>query len=250
MADAFRLALLDGGALYIGRGITTGVHRHHATELVMSIEHPFRLEAPPDAAVDGRFALVPPNVPHRFVGAPGDVHVFVYLDPLHQWARQLAAAFPAGPTVRDLTPHYPTALVPPLLAWLGGGGAAAEAVVAGLVRHVVPEAAPLAPLDARIAGSLVFVQNRLPHPLPLPAVAAHVHLSAGRYAHLFTQQVGVPFRRYVRWSRLQATVRAVLQGHSLTQACYDGGFTDLPHFTRTFRAMFGVAPSEVIRPRP
>jgi AraC-like DNA-binding protein len=52
----------------------------------------------------------------------------------------------------------------------------------------------------------------------------------------------------VLWARLQAAVQAVLLGSSLTQAGYEGGFADLSHFTKTFQAMFGVAPSAVIKP--
>jgi AraC-like DNA-binding protein len=99
-----------------------------------------------------------------------------------------------------------------------------------------------------VKQSLTYVHERLAQPLSLAQAADYVHLSPSRLAHLFAEQVGIPFRRYVLWARLQAAIWAVQQGHSLTQACYEGGFTDLPHFTKTFQAMFGVAPSAVIKP--
>ena len=78
-------------------------------------------------------------------------------------------------------------------------------------------------------------------------IASKAHLSESRYAHLFKEQVGIPFRRFVLWTRLQTTVKSVIEGNSLTSACYDGGFSDLPHFSKTFFDMFGVPPSSVLK---
>jgi AraC-like DNA-binding protein len=38
----------------------------------------------------------------------------------------------------------------------------------------------------------------------------------------------------------------VLAGHSLTEAAYQGGFADAAHFSRTFRRMFGLPPSQLL----
>lgn len=47
--------------------------------------------------------------------------------------------------------------------------------------------------------------------------------------------------------RLQAAIRESAQGATLTHAACAAGFADAAHLTRTFRRMFGIAPSSVHR---
>ena len=72
--------------------------------------------------------------------------------------------------------------------------------------------------------------------------AAAAKLSASRFQHLFTQQVGVPYRRYRAWCRMRAAISAVLDGSNLTDAAHAAGFSDQPHFSREFRRIFGAPP--------
>ena len=74
------------------------------------------------------------------------------------------------------------------------------------------------------------------------SAAAAANLSASRFQHLFTQEVGVPFRRYRAWCRMRAAISAVLDGSNLTDAAHMAGFSDQPHFSREFRRMFGATP--------
>jgi AraC-like DNA-binding protein len=77
-------------------------------------------------------------------------------------------------------------------------------------------------------------------------VAARVDISASRLSHLFTDQVGIPLRRYVLlWLRLRIAMTRVQAGDDLTGAAHGAGFADSAHLTRTCRQMFGL-PSSVI----
>lgn len=249
VAASFHLGFFDGGALYGARGVRTNFHRHHATELVLSLGEPFLLESA-SLSFTSHYALVPSSVEHRFVGAAGSLYVFVYLDSLHHWARQLEQTLgdPVPAELTNLSAAYPTMLTHDLLAWFNQPEAPGEPLVTELLHHLLPVSPPEPLIESRVKQSIAYVHEHLAQALSLTEVAASVHLSPSRFAHLFAEQVGIPFRRYVLWARLQAAIRAVQQGRSLTQACYDGGFADLPHFTKTFQAMFGVAPSAVIKP--
>jgi AraC-like DNA-binding protein len=85
-------------------------------------------------------------------------------------------------------------------------------------------------------------------------LAARVGMSASRLTHLFTQQVGIPLRRYVLWSRLRIAITRVRAGDDLTGAAHSAGFADSAHLTRTTRDMFrpcalGAEPTRVLGPR-
>jgi len=78
-------------------------------------------------------------------------------------------------------------------------------------------------------------------------LAQTVGLSEGRLLHLFSQQVGVPLRRYVLWLRLRHVFYVWALSRSLTEAAHAAGFADSAHLSRTFRSMYGVRPSDLFR---
>jgi AraC-like DNA-binding protein len=77
-------------------------------------------------------------------------------------------------------------------------------------------------------------------------VAAEVFLSPSRFAHLFAQEVGLPFRRYVLWRKLSRALQLIGRGQSLSSAAHGSGFSDSAHLTRTFHQMFGLAPTVML----
>jgi AraC-like DNA-binding protein len=68
-----------------------------------------------------------------------------------------------------------------------------------------------------------------------------------RFAHLFSEHVGLSFGRYLLWRRVTRAVLLASGGESLSHAAHAAGFADAAHFTRTFVKMFGIAPSERMR---
>ena len=78
----------------------------------------------------------------------------------------------------------------------------------------------------------------------LESLAAAVGLSASRLAHLFAEQHGGPLMREVRRVRLQHAARLLLAtGLSVGEVARASGFVSPYHFSRSFRADFGVAPT-------
>lgn len=101
------------------------------------------------------------------------------------------------------------------------------------------------PIDPRIGKAIDLVrENYLSEKLIIADIARHACLSEGRLIHLFTEQIGIPLRRYVLWMRLLTALRLAAQGEkSLTDAAHFAGFSDSAHLSRTSRRMFGIAPS-------
>lgn len=75
-------------------------------------------------------------------------------------------------------------------------------------------------------------------------VADKLALSESRFLHLFSQEMGIPWRPYLLWCRMICAVRAVLNGHSATDAAHLAGFSDSAHLSRTFRKTFGMTMSQ------
>ena len=63
---------------------------------------------------------------------------------------------------------------------------------------------------------------------------------------MFKAATGQTFRRFKQWSGLQHAARKIASGELVRTAAMDAGFADTAHLTRTFRASFGLTPSEAI----
>ncbi len=53
-----------------------------------------------------------------------------------------------------------------------------------------------------------------------------VFLSEGRFLHLFSEQIGIPWRRYLLWRKILAAGSHVINGHSLTESAHYASFSD------------------------
>lgn len=112
--------------------------------------------------------------------------------------------------------------------------------------------APTRPRTSDLAANLRRIDAQLSEGvLRLDSVARESGLSPSRFRHLFAQDVGLPFRRYVLWRRLRLAVTALGDGADATTAAHAAGFADLAHFSRTLKAMFGVTATQALRiPKP
>lgn len=104
-----------------------------------------------------------------------------------------------------------------------------------------------AALDPRVSRGIETLLAEQENPLTIGEVAADVNLSESRFSHLFTEQIGVPVRRYQLWIRLRNAIHLLAKGTSLTDTAHEAGFADSAHLTRTFRQMLGIAPSALLK---
>lgn len=98
-------------------------------------------------------------------------------------------------------------------------------------------------IDDRIFKAMEIINNKINSSISASELAESVHLSEGRFMHLFTEQLGIPLRHYILFQRITLAVKIFMQGGSLTEAALTSGFSDSAHFTRTFTAMYGIKPS-------
>ncbi|GAT06880.1 helix-turn-helix transcriptional regulator [Mycolicibacterium novocastrense] len=229
-------ALLRPGVLAFSGSIgPTGRHAHHAVQ-IMTATTPLTLVDDAGAVHRGTSVIVPADAAHRIEtgAARGSV---VFLEPesapgraAHQ--RSVRSGWTGGSDLghTDLQPL--------------------ASVVTDLVERLAP--APIAAEDQHRHPAVITALDLLPDLIGAGAVrgtevAALVGVSASRLTHLFTEQVGIPLRRYVLWMRLRIAITRVRAGDDLTDAAHAAGFADSAHLTRTTRDMFGLAPSVLSR---
>ncbi len=102
------------------------------------------------------------------------------------------------------------------------------------------------PLEPRIGKILNHLHEEPGRAYSGDELARIAGLSPSRMQHLFKQQLGIPVRKYILWTRLRYALNLALSGKSLTEVAHQSGFSDSAHFSRTFKSMFGVAPSSLM----
>jgi AraC-like DNA-binding protein len=103
-----------------------------------------------------------------------------------------------------------------------------------------------APLSAISGRAIAYVESEIGGKPVLADAARRAGVSPTRLTHVFSREVGIPFRRFVLWTRIKRAVMSTQAGHDLTRAAIDAGFSDSAHLSRTFRAMFGLSPSVIL----
>ena len=119
---------------------------------------------------------------------------------------------------------------------------------AGTLRRPQPvcRAAAVRKIDPRVTKALELIRQSNASKIPLDDIASSVFLSPSRFAHLFSETVGLPFRRYVLWRKVCRALQVVSRGATLSSAAHRSGFSDSAHLTRTFYQMFGISPTVML----
>lgn len=119
----------------------------------------------------------------------------------------------------------------------------AYSLLEDLLEHRFSQFYPNHAIDTRVAKVVDKIKQTADDNLAVDDLASLVNLSVPRLVQVFKKQTGVPMRRYRLWHRLYLTSVKIASGGHLTEAAVNAGFNDSSHFTHTFKAMFGVAPS-------
>jgi len=123
--------------------------------------------------------------------------------------------------------------------------------IGALIRHCVhalsPGPPPMRRLDPRVTTVLTRIQTSDDLRVSLSAAARMAFLSPSRFAHLFKEQVGLPFSRYMLWRKLTRAMLAIGSERTIADAAQAADFADAAHLTRTFYQMVGMAPSVLMR---
>ena len=104
-------------------------------------------------------------------------------------------------------------------------------------------------MDPRVSTVLRQIRGADELRISLETAAAMAFLSPSRFAHLFKQQMGLPFRKYVLWRKLTRAMVAIGGSRTIADVAHGADFADAAHLTRTFYQMVGMAPSALMRGR-
>lgn len=241
-----KIYLFNSHALIFGVPVNAAPHIHHALQFSIGLEESFQLHNGQNQE-NMRAALIGANVRHHFDNSSGFL-VNLYLDAESRPAREIAETM-------KIRQHLKIELsdIEPFLPELRNGWentfSCREAfeLIENMLHNLFQTTKTAINFDPRIERALEILKTAPDNLISAEEVAEAINLSSSRFAHLFRAEVGLPVRRYLLWRRLRNAVQMLADGESLTTVAHAAGFADSAHLTRTFRQMFGIAPSEIFQ---
>jgi AraC-like DNA-binding protein len=213
-------------------------HRHHAAQIAFGLDGPVVFETPQTGLHSADLILIPPDIPHAHPAFGASAMLFVEPESI-EWAHL------SGRGGGGLVPlPFDQGLRSFARRAAGGDAVAAQVLGNDLIGKPVN---PNRVFDPLVSQACEHIRQRLDRSITLAELARAVHRSPSRLAHRFRKATGVPVRRFILWRRLRAAVETAMRGSTLTEAAHAAGFADSAHLSRTFRSMFGIAPSFLFR---
>jgi AraC-like DNA-binding protein len=157
------------------------------------------------------------------------LHAYVPATAYAAFRTGVAAALSAGDTIRLTEACYHAARI---VARSAAGTASAP----GARRELVEAAKSLIGSDVGRDWSL-------------PEIADRLHVSPYHLTRAFRRTTGLPLHRYLTDARLRAGLDLLLDRHdeTVTTIAYRLGFASHAHFSTSFRALFGMTPTDARR---
>ena len=241
-----RILLWEGASLWLMEALpasgaspnATAYHAHHAIQVTISLGGRFALRTK-DRAVTGD-AAVAADAEHLFE-AEGRIAI-LFIEPESRAGRAVTQTVLGGASLAPIPEGMISDLTRALTDAYHRSAAdepKQEEIGRRLVERLTGGSVGSIP-DPRVRRMMSHVASRLDSAVSLDSAASAAGLSPGRAGHLFVEQTGLAFRSYLLWQRMTKAVEIMSSGRSLTEAAHEAGFADSPHFSRTFRRMFGI----------
>lgn len=233
-----------GASLILLNGLTSDIHKHYPIEIYIGLDEAFQVNFG-NRWRQYRCIIIDSNLPHQIKGGCGCIALLL-LDPKFYGLNNL-------PLFKDQSYYQPTedqiSLLTDKIKEFGAlpyTCAQAKTLTNEIVFSLFGLCSAKGDIDPRVDTLL----NRLEHTqekLTISDLAKAVNLSESRLAHLFKEQTGTPIRRYLLWLKLRRAIKMIIAGSTFTYAAHQSGFADSAHLSRTYRQMFGVSPSELLK---
>jgi AraC family transcriptional regulator len=239
--------LWDGGFLLTARaqGVVPA-HAHHAIQIVIALDGCVAISGSDGEWHEARGIVVRPDAEHSF-DCNGAFGVMVFVDPESSEGAWLSMSL--GRDITFVADTRLDSIVAELRTFAEQPDEFADipALIRRSIQGLRPGLAPARRLDSRVTTVLDAIRASDDLRISLDGAADKACLSSTRFAHLFKDQVGLPFSRYMLWRKLTRAMVAVASEGTIAAAAHAADFADAAHLTRTFYQMVGMAPSVLMR---
>jgi AraC-like DNA-binding protein len=234
------VSIHDGFAIIVTNELNVDLHSHSALQVTISlsdVELQCRLE---HETIEGHIIVVPPLLHHAFRELTGPVAI-ILID------QDSAVATSIGMPREKLLEISDFKELRDYLQNKGSGQIKTKNLEEIFVQTEFFKQIVNSDIDKRIQKLIARIKLDGEF-LPSAEEAAKIcNLSVDRFLHLFKQELGLPFRKFLQWVKLRRSLKYLKSGCTLTEIAQIGGFFDSAHLSRFFKESFGITPTKVLQ---
>jgi AraC family transcriptional regulator len=235
-----KIHLFEGFAILFANKLNTEWHSHQALQITLSSDRKELKCETELGTIVGEGILIPPLVSHKFSLGTQDI-ALVLIDDETSVAEFFKNRQVSSIDTRDIS-IFKEDIQGVVESGSGHLFLRKIAERTKILKIHTPSA-----LDVRIQELVNDIKCNRDF-LPSAVEAAGIcGISESRFMHLFKEEIGIPFRKYLSWIKLKRALELIQSGSNITEAAHYGGFSDSAHFSRFFTSQFGINPSEVFK---
>ena len=226
--------------MYVGLGIQTAIHDHHAVQLIINLDGKFELQSKSQGNKMFKAVLIDSDMQHECITL-NDTMLILNIAPESTIGKNLKKLYLSDTGFKSIDNKVTSSFIEALTNALRDEiDENSIVLITEEYLYKISKAEVPLPIDDRINTVLEFLAKHDQGIIKIKEIAAKVFMSESRLIHLFTKQIGIPIRKYLLWLRLVKAIQKSFQNNNITQAALDAGFSDAPHFNKTLKRMFGL----------
>ncbi|MDD5483576.1 MAG: AraC family transcriptional regulator [Kiritimatiellae bacterium] len=195
-----------------------------------------------------RIILVPPNtgINQRLAhGAPPHFYTHFFADAPYAQLNSKIYTFKAGPEILSILKSFPlkddpiTAVRPTM---------AVHGLVISLLARIPDTELKTSRASLRLSENMSFIETHVQQSVSNREIARHLGMSVNSMLRCYHRELGITPQAYLRQKRIERACALLHdQRQSIKQVAEKTGFCDRYYFTRTFKKLQGVTPSQYQR---
>lgn len=269
---------IDQDFLYLHRTTTynlgTFYHRHEAYELYLFLRGNvnFYIENSCYHLEPGDLLVIRPDEMHRSYSLDHSEYERItinlqktYLGRLSTPSTHLSECFDYRPRGKNNIVHlnedqlklflqYASAIEEALASAAYGSDIMANSYIAQIMvlTNSVFQHANFTPPDIMpelVRKTMDYIESHLSEDISLNHLAAEFYLNSTYISRQFKKHTGLTLRSYILERRITLAKSYLCEGQSITEACYQSGFSDYANFIRSFTKIAGISPGKFVKRR-
>lgn len=238
-----QLHSLENGIVYFAERAKTGVTRRHPGVILLSApDAPMRLETQ-SRVFESSALAVAPRVPRKLT-AKHSPFVAIHVEPSHKNYRafeRIRCKTGIKPLSHTMFSDFDSVLS----LWQKKDFSSEDlnTLYEGIVGRLVETLGSAPARDERMERAMRITLGQRPEDYSFNDILGALGLSAGRFSHLFTEQIGLSLRSFLMWRKTKDALKRLASTDTLTEIAHSSGFSDSAHFCRTFQGSLGLPPS-------
>lgn len=100
--------------------------------------------------------------------------------------------------------------------------------------------------NPKVTHLIQYINDHLSEPLDMDTLASELYISKYHMMRLFKTETSSTIGSYINQKRLLTARDLILQGVSVTDACFQSGFKDYSTFSRAYKKEFKISPRNTL----